>query len=127
MRVRGPSASRAQRRCHHPPSQTVDALEPRRLFAATLLADVNPGAASSPVSYLPATPPVQAGARLVFRALVSRLIYAARFVRRLPRLLLRVAAVVVRRLFILPTRWLMNRTKMRLHAFLVWRKGDQVP
>jgi hypothetical protein len=66
-------------------------------------------------------------ARLAFRALLSRLIYAARFVRRLPRLLLRVAALVVRRLFILPSRWLMNRTKMRLHAFLVWRKGDQVP
>jgi hypothetical protein len=66
-------------------------------------------------------------ARLAFRALVSRVIYAARFVRRLPRLLLRVAALVVRRVFVLPSRWLMNRTKMRLHAFLVWRKGDQVP
>src|SRR5688500_10126869 len=51
-------------------------------------------------------------ARLAFRALVSRVIYAARFVRRLPRLVLRVAAVVVRRVFILPSRWLMNRTKM---------------
>jgi hypothetical protein len=66
-------------------------------------------------------------ARLAFRAFVSRLIYAARFLRRLPRLALRLAALVVRRLFILPSRWLMNRTKMRLHAFLVWRKGDQVP
>jgi hypothetical protein len=66
-------------------------------------------------------------ARLAFRALVSKLIYAARFLRRLPRLTVRVAVLVVRRLFILPSRWLMNRTKMRLHAFLVWRKGDQVP
>jgi hypothetical protein len=66
-------------------------------------------------------------ARLACRALVSRFIYAGRFLRRLPRLMLRVAAVVVRRLFLLPARWLMSRTKMGLHAFLVWRKGDQVP
>jgi hypothetical protein len=66
-------------------------------------------------------------ARLAFRALVSRLIYAARFLRRLPRQVLRLAALMVRRVFILPSRWLMNRTKMRLHAFLVWRKGDEVP
>ena len=66
-------------------------------------------------------------ARLAFRAFVSRLIYAGRFIRRLPRLLLRLGITVVRRLFVLPARWVMNRTKMRLHAFLVWRKGDQVP
>ncbi len=66
-------------------------------------------------------------ARLAFRAFVSRLIYAGRFVRRLPRLMLRLAVAVVRRLFVLPARWLMNRTKVRLHEFLVWRKGDQVP
>ena len=66
-------------------------------------------------------------ARLVFRALVTRLIYAGRFARRLPRLMLRAAALVIRRVFVLPVRWLMNRTKMRLHEFLVWRKGDEVP
>ena len=66
-------------------------------------------------------------ARLVFRALVTRLIYAGRFIRRLPRLLLRGAVIGVRRVFVLPVRWLMNRTKMRLHEFLVWRKGDEVP
>jgi hypothetical protein len=66
-------------------------------------------------------------ARLVVRALMTRLIYAGRFVRRLPRLALRAAALAVRRVFILPARWLMNRTKMRLHEFLVWRKGDEVP
>jgi hypothetical protein len=66
-------------------------------------------------------------ARLAFRAFVSKLIYAGRFVRRLPRLMLRLAVTVIRRLFVLPARWLMNRTKVRLHEFLVWRKGDQVP
>jgi hypothetical protein len=68
-------------------------------------------------------------ARLAFRAFVSRLIYAARFVRRLPRLMIRVAGIVLRHVLVLPSRWLVNRSKMRLHAFLVWRKGepDQVP
>ena len=66
-------------------------------------------------------------ARLVFRALVTRVIYAGRFARRLPRLLLRGVSLAVRRVFVLPVRWLMNRTKMRLHEFLVWRKGDEVP
>jgi hypothetical protein len=66
-------------------------------------------------------------ARLAFRAFVSRLIYAGRFLRRLPWLMLRLAVTAVRRLFVLPARWLMNRTKVRLHEFLVWRKGDQVP
>jgi hypothetical protein len=66
-------------------------------------------------------------ARLVLRAVVTRLIYAGRFVRRLPRLTFRAAVVCGRRVFIRPVRWLMNRTKMRLHEFLVWRKGDEVP
>ena len=68
-------------------------------------------------------------ARLAFRAFVSRSIYAARFVRRIPRLVIRLARAVVSRAIVLPSRWLVNRTKMRLHAFLVWRKGepDQVP
>jgi hypothetical protein len=68
-------------------------------------------------------------ARLAFRAFVSRLIYTARFFRRIPRLMIRLARTVVRHVVILPSRWLVNRSKMRLHAFLVWRKGepDQVP
>ncbi len=68
-------------------------------------------------------------ARLAFRALVSRLIYAARFVRRLPALLFRLAKAATKRLVIGPLRWVLNRGKMRVHAFLVWRKGepDQVP
>ncbi len=41
--------------------------------------------------------------------------------------MLRAAALVIRRVFVLPARWLMNRTKVRLHEFLVWRKGDEVP
>jgi hypothetical protein len=43
--------------------------------------------------------------------------------------MIRLATTVLRRLLILPSRWLVNRSKMRLHAFLVWRKGepDQVP
>ena len=67
--------------------------------------------------------------RLAFRGFVSRLIYAARFVRRLPGLVIRLALSVVRRLVLLPSRWLLHSSKMRLHAFLVSRKGesDQVP
>lgn len=67
--------------------------------------------------------------RLALRALVGRLIYAARFFRRLPGRLVRVLGAVVRRLFVVPSRWLLHRGKMRVHALLVWRKGepDQVP
>jgi hypothetical protein len=67
--------------------------------------------------------------RLALRALVSRAIYAWRFLRRLPRLMIRVAQAVIRRLVMLPSRWIIHRGKMRLHAFLVARKGepDQVP
>jgi hypothetical protein len=67
--------------------------------------------------------------RLILRAGVSRMIYVARFVRRLPGRLVRLAILVVRRLVIAPCRWLLHRSKMRVHAFLVWRKGepDQVP
>ena len=64
--------------------------------------------------------------RLACRALASRLIYAGRFARRLPRLVIRAVAIATRRGVILPARWVMNRTKIRLHAFLVWRKGDEV-
>jgi hypothetical protein len=68
-------------------------------------------------------------ARLALRALVSRMIYVARFLRRLPGRLIRLALLVVRRLVIHPCRWLLHRSKMGIHAFLVWRKGepDRVP
>jgi hypothetical protein len=68
-------------------------------------------------------------ARLRYRALASQLIYAGRFIKRLPRWGFRVVHAVVRRFLLWPIRWTLNRGKMRLHAFLVWRKGqpDQVP
>ena len=52
------------------------------------------------------------------------MIYAWRFVRRLPGLALRLTKAAVRHLVIGPIRWLVNRGKMRLHAFLLWRKGQ---
>jgi hypothetical protein len=68
-------------------------------------------------------------ARLRVRALVSRLIYTARFCRRLPRQMVRLARTAGSRIVIRPVRWGINRGKTGLHAFLVWRKGepDQVP
>ncbi|MBF8299644.1 MAG: hypothetical protein HW394_14 [Acidobacteria bacterium] len=68
-------------------------------------------------------------ARLAFRAFVSRLIYAARVFRRIPGFIIRLARAVLRRGLVLPSRWLVHRSKMRIHAFLVWRKGepDRVP
>jgi hypothetical protein len=68
-------------------------------------------------------------ARLILRAIVTRSIYAARFVRRLPRRGLGLVMTAIRRLLIAPTRWTFHQAKSRLHAFLVWRKGepDQVP
>ncbi len=67
--------------------------------------------------------------RLVLRALFSRAVYTYRFFRRLPGRMLRLAVAVVRYLLIRPIRWGINRVKMQIHAFLVWRKGepDQVP
>jgi hypothetical protein len=67
-------------------------------------------------------------ARLMLRALMSRLVYAWRFVRRLPGVTLRLAKTAVRYVVVLPTKWLMHRAKTRVHTFLVWRKGgDAVP
>lgn len=63
-------------------------------------------------------------ARLALRRLVSRCIYAARFVRRLPRLALRILWAVVKRLLVNPVRWLIHRGKRGVHAFLVWRNGQ---
>lgn len=68
-------------------------------------------------------------ARLAFRRLVSRCIYVARFVRRIPRFAVRILTAGARRLVVDPTRWVLHRGKGGLHAFLVWRKRqpDQVP
>jgi hypothetical protein len=67
--------------------------------------------------------------RLVLRALISRAIHVGRWCRRLPGRLIRFAVMVLRRVTVLPVRWLLHRSKMGVHAFLVWRKGepDQVP
>ena len=62
-------------------------------------------------------------ARLAFRALVSRSIYAARFLRRLPgrsaRAAVRVATWIVWR----PLLWMRHRARLVIHAVLTWRKG----
>jgi hypothetical protein len=60
------------------------------------------------------------------RAIVSRVIYAVRFLKRLPRLVLRLGGKAVRRIVIRPVRWGINRGKSGLHAFLVWRKGERI-
>lgn len=67
--------------------------------------------------------------RLILRAIVARLIYAGRFVRRLPGRAIRFALLVLRRLVVNPYRWILHRGKMGIHALLVWRKGEpgQVP
>ena len=62
--------------------------------------------------------------RLVARAVVVRGIYGARFIRRVPRLLLRVAAQLFRRCIVKPVLFLVHRGKLAAHAFLVWRKGE---
>jgi hypothetical protein len=67
--------------------------------------------------------------RLVARGVVRRGIYTARFLLRLPRRFARLLLLVVRRLVAAPLRWVYHHGKMRLHAFLVARKGepDRVP
>jgi len=62
--------------------------------------------------------------RLAFRQLVSRCIYAARFLRRMPRLVLRILWAGMKRLLVNPVRWLIHRGKRGVHAFLVWRNGQ---
>ncbi len=64
-------------------------------------------------------------ARLILRAFVSRSIYATRSLRRLPRRGLGLLLTAIRRLLILPARWILQRTKLGLHALLVWRKGSE--
>ena len=68
-------------------------------------------------------------ARLRLRQLLTHVVYAARFVRRLPSTTLALLTMVVRRLAVGPARRVLHYGKGRLHAFLVWRKGqaDQVP
>ncbi|MGH6692264.1 MAG: hypothetical protein ACREF4_16465, partial [Gammaproteobacteria bacterium] len=58
-------------------------------------------------------------ARLRVRAFVSLLIYTARFLKRLPRLALRLTRTTARRMVIGPVRWGINRGKTGLHALLV--------
>ena len=62
--------------------------------------------------------------RLALRASASRAIYALRFLRRLPGRCLRLGKAGARRVSIVPLRWTLNRGKMCLHAFLVWRKSQ---
>jgi len=61
-------------------------------------------------------------ARLAFRRLMSRCIYAARFFRRLPRHAFRFLLAGVKCLLINPIRWLIHRGKRGVHAFLIWRR-----
>ena len=63
-------------------------------------------------------------ARLALRRLVSRCIYATRFVRRLPRLAFRILLAGGKHMLVNPVRWLIHRGKRGLHAFLVWRSGQ---
>ena len=63
-------------------------------------------------------------ARLAGRAVTTRLIYAARFIRRLPRRTVRLLLAVIRLLTVRPARWSVRRGKLALHAFLVWRRGE---
>jgi len=62
--------------------------------------------------------------RLVARAVYSRVVYGLRFLRRVPRLVLRLAAGALRLFVLRPARWARHRAKTALHAFLVWRKGE---
>jgi hypothetical protein len=62
-------------------------------------------------------------ARLMVRALISKAIYVARFVRRLPRRVVRLVWLVLRFVIVRPVRWAWHRGKLALHTFLTWRKG----
>lgn len=61
--------------------------------------------------------------RLALRGLVSRSIYAGRFVRRLPRRGARLAMSAVRVIAIDPLRWAKRQAKTRIHTYLVARKS----
>jgi hypothetical protein len=59
--------------------------------------------------------------RLALRAAMSRVVYSGRAIKRLPGLALRIARAGIRRLVLKPVFWLVNRSKLALHAVLVWR------
>ena len=61
-------------------------------------------------------------ARLAWRGLISRAIYATRTVRRLVIQLFRLAKAGVRMLLVRPFFWTLHRGKLAVHAFQTWRK-----
>ena len=61
-------------------------------------------------------------ARLAFRGLATRSIYAARFVRRLPGRSLRAGIRLVRWIVWRPLSWARQRAKLAVHAVLTRRK-----
>jgi hypothetical protein len=61
-------------------------------------------------------------ARLAWRGLLSRAVYATRTVRRLPVHLFRIAKGGVRMLLVRPFFWTLHRGKLAVHAFQTWRK-----
>ena len=61
--------------------------------------------------------------RLVFRALVSRSIYAARFLRRLPGRSVRAAVRAATWIVWRPLLWMRSRARLVIQAVLTWRKG----
>ncbi len=63
-------------------------------------------------------------ARLAWRRLLSRAVYVARFIHRLPARLLRLALAAVKLVLVRPGRWARHRAKIAVHAFLTWRKGE---
>jgi hypothetical protein len=64
-------------------------------------------------------------ARLTVRAAMSRLVYAGRFIRRLPGLSLRLAKGAMRRIVIRPVFRTWNRGKLAVHAVLVGRHNGR--
>ena len=62
-------------------------------------------------------------ARLVFRATVSRSIYAARYLRRLPGRSVRAAVRAAKWIVWRPLLWMRSRARLLIHAVLTWRKG----
>ena len=62
-------------------------------------------------------------ARLAFRAMVSRSIYAARFLRRLPVRAARTAIRLAKWILWRPLLWMRHRARLAVHAVSTWRKG----
>ena len=63
-------------------------------------------------------------ARLRFRALLSRMVYWWRMVRRLPGRVVRLARRMARVIVVRPARWAIHRARLAAHAFVTWRKGE---